>query len=265
MSGLGASFLTDSHAHLDLDRGQGDLDGLIARARAAGVRRILTISSSLGDPSRVVAIARSLPETWAAIGVHPHEARGFDEARAAEIRLLAADAKVVAIGEIGLDYHYDHSPRDVQRDVFRRQIRIAHDVSLPIVVHSREAEDDTARILEEERAGALGGVIHCFTSRPVLAERTLAMGFCISFSGIVTFPKSQDLRDVAASVPLDRLLVETDAPFLAPVPHRGKTNEPAYVRETAKVIAAARGIPLEELAAATSANFERVFLRGPAP
>ena len=262
MTDLGAAFLTDSHAHLDLDKGRGDLDAVIARARAAGVRRIMTISSSLSDPPHIVAIARSLDETWAAIGVHPHEAKGLDDARAAEIRKLATDAKVVAIGEIGLDYHYDHSPRDVQRDAFRAQVRLAHEVGLPIVVHSREAEDDTASILEEERASELGGVIHCFTSRPVLAERALAMGFCVSFSGIVTFPTSQDLRDVAATIPLDRLLIETDAPFLAPVPHRGKTNEPAFVRETAKTLAAVRGTTLEDLARVTSENFERVFLRG---
>ena len=262
MTGLGGAFLTDSHAHLDFEALACDMEAVVARARAAGVRRIMTISSSLGDPPRVVSLAESLDDTWAAIGVHPHEAAGYDDSREAEIARLSEHARVLAIGEIGLDYHYDHSPRAAQRATFRRQIRLAREAGLPIVVHTREAEEDTARILEEERAGEQGGVIHCFTSSRWLAERCLALGLLVSFSGIVTFPKAQDLRGVAGSVPLDRLLIETDSPFLAPVPHRGRTNEPAFVRVTAEALAALRGVTLEALAAATSANFERAFLRG---
>ena len=264
MGDLGLSFLTDSHAHLPRPSGGAaspDLAGVIERARAAGIRRILNVSAALGDPPDVIETARSLDETWAAIGAHPHEAAGFTDAHAAELRQLATCAEVLAIGEIGLDYHYDHSPRPTQQDAFRRQLRLAREVGLPIVVHTREAEEDTARILEEERADEIGGVLHCFTSNQWLATRCLEMGFSISFSGIVTFPKADDLRSVARSVPLERLLIETDAPYLAPIPHRGKQNEPSFLRSTAERLALLRGETLAALAEATSANFERLFFR----
>ena len=266
-SDLGGAFLTDSHAHLTHARlttpelAAVELAAVIARARAAGVRRILNVSSSLGDPPQIVEAARSLDETWAAIGVHPHEAADFTDSHADELRRLASCAEVLAIGEIGLDYHYDHSPRPVQQDVFRSQLRLAREVGLPVVIHTREAEDDTARILEEERADEIGGVLHCFTSTQWLATRALEMGFSISFSGIVTFPKAEDLRDIAMSVPLDRLLIETDAPYLAPIPHRGKQNESSYLRSTAERLASLRGLTLASVAEITSANFERLFLR----
>jgi TatD DNase family protein len=257
--------LTDSHAHLGSEKLVADLEGVLARARAAAVTRVLNVSSSLGDATDVVALAERVAaggfDCFAAIGVHPHEASGYDDVHEGAIRSLASREIVVAIGEIGLDYHYDHSPRDVQQDVFRRQLRLAREVGLPVVIHTREAEDDTARILEEERAGELGGVLHCFTSSGALADRCLAMGLYVSFSGIVTFGSAGDLREVAKRVPLERLMVETDAPYLAPIPHRGKPNEPAYVRVTAEAIASIRGIEVDELARATSESFETLFLR----
>jgi len=253
--------LTDSHAHLDHAEDHGELLGVLERARAAGVSRILTVSSRIGDAARIVGLAERLEATWAAIGVHPHEAAAYGDAHEGELRRLASRSKVVALGEMGLDYHYDHSPREQQREVFRRQLRLAREVRLPVVIHSREAEEDTARILEDEGAAELGGVLHCFTSSAGLAERALALGLHVSFSGIVTFPSAAALGEVAASVPLERLLVETDAPYLAPVPHRGKRNEPAFVRATAAHVAKLRGLSVDALAEATNANFERAFPR----
>jgi TatD DNase family protein len=255
--------LTDSHAHLTFDELRSRLPEVVAAARAAGVARIMTVSCNVGDFDDVVRVAEELDETWAAIGVHPHEASAFTEEHASRLRELCARPRVVAVGEIGLDYHYDHSPRDVQRDVFRRQLRLAREVGKPVVVHSREAEDDTALILEEEGVSELGGVLHCFTSRWELARRALDLGLCVSFSGIVTFKNAADLRDAAHRVPADRLMVETDSPYLAPLPHRGRwPNEPALVRETASFVAELRGVSLAELAATTTENFERTFLRG---
>ena len=221
----------------------------------------MTISSTLGDPARVVAIAEAHEGVWAALGVHPHEASGWTDEREADLRRHAMSARVLAIGEIGLDYHYDHSPRDVQRDVFRRQLRLARELDLPVVIHTRDAEDDTAALLADE-AGPRGGVLHCFTSKAELARRAVELGLLVSFSGIVTFARTDELREVARAVPGDRLLVETDAPFLAPVPHRGQTNEPAFVRITAQRLADLRGVTLEALAQETSANFDRVFRPG---
>lgn len=256
--------LTDSHCHLDGPRFATQLDAVLGRAREAGVTRVLTVSSQLGDYERVADLVprlrSGLDGAWAAVGVHPHEAAGFDDAHRDRIRAACAREGVVAVGEIGLDYHYDRSPRDVQRDAFRRQIRLARELGLPIVVHSREASEDTAAVLEEEGAAEVGGVLHCFTSRRELAERAVALGFCVSFSGILTFPSSDGLRAIAASLPADRLMVETDAPYLAPVPHRGKTCEPAMVRATAQVLADARGVSVDEIARVTSAAFDRVFL-----
>jgi TatD DNase family protein len=205
-----------------------------------------------------VADGLDLPVT---AGVHPHEARLADEQVYDQIRGLAGEGRIVAIGEIGLDFHYDHSPRPAQREALRRQIRLAREVGLPVVVHTREADEETAAILEEEGASEVGGVIHCFTGGKDLARRALALGFCISFSGIVAFPRSEIIQEVAREVPDDRLLVETDAPFLAPPPHRGKRNEPAFVVEVARRVAALRGVEPEAVGDLARRNYERLFRR----
>jgi TatD DNase family protein len=252
--------LTDSHAHLSWKELREDLDEVLARAADRGVKRVVTISCRIGDYEEVLDLAAARPELLAAVGVHPHEAKDWTDDHAAAIGALAGRPEMIAVGEMGLDYHYDNSPRELQQEVFARQIRLAHELGKPIVVHTREAEEDTARILEEERAGELGGVIHCFTSSGVLAERSLAMGFAISFSGIVTYPSAKDLQEVAKTVPSDRLLVETDSPYLSPAPHRGKwPNEPARVRDTAEFLAKLRGETIEDLAASSEAAFERAF------
>jgi TatD DNase family protein len=212
-----------------------------------GHLRAIKVADSLGFP--------------ASAGVHPHEARLATDATWDELRGLAREKRIVAIGEIGLDFHYDHSPRDTQREVFRRQVRLARELGLPIIIHTREADSETCDLLEQEKAGECGGVIHCFTGGHELADRALALGFYVSFSGILAFPRAEVIQQVAQKVPLDRLLVETDAPFLAPPPHRGKRNEPAFVVEVAKKVAALRDAPVETVGAAASANFERLFRR----
>ncbi|HSB60868.1 MAG TPA: TatD family hydrolase, partial [Vicinamibacteria bacterium] len=213
----------------------------------AGHRRALQVAGDLGLP--------------ASAGVHPHEARLATDETYDDLRGLARDGRIVALGELGLDFHYEYSPRDVQREVFRRQLRLAREVGLPVIIHTREADDETAAILEEEGARQTGGVIHCFTGGPELARRALALGFCISFSGIVAFPRAEVVQAVAKDVPRDRLLVETDAPFLAPPPHRGKRNEPAFVVEVARTVAALRGATLEDVAGAAGDNYARLFRR----
>jgi len=254
----------DSHAHIDGEEFDADRDEVVARARAAGVRAILNVGT--GDPragnlERAVAFAESYEGVYAAVGVHPHDARLYDEA--AEGRLLEITRRgppVVALGEIGLDYHYDNSPRDVQRAVFAAQLRLARAEGLPVIIHSREADEDTASILRREFSGvARGGVMHCFGGGPALAEAALGLGFMISFAGNVTFKKAENLREVARTVPPERLLVETDCPFLAPVPLRGRRNEPAFVVETARLLAGLRGVEPEELGRVTSENFARLF------
>jgi TatD DNase family protein len=254
----------DSHAHIDGEEFDADRDEVVARARAAGVTAILNVGT--GDPrsgslERAVRVAESYDGVFAAAGVHPHDARLFDDSAAGRLlNLLSGSSRVVAWGEIGLDYHYDHSPRDVQREVFRRQLRLAREAGLPVIIHSREADEDTAEILAGEWAGAgRGGVMHCFGGGRRMAERALELGFHISFAGNVTFKKAEPLREVARIVPLDRLLVETDCPYLAPVPHRGRRNEPAYVADTARFLAELRGVTPEELGRATSDNFARLF------
>ena len=209
---------------------------------------------------RALSVAEELGLS-ASAGVHPHEAWLATTATYDELRGLARDRRIVAIGEIGLDFHYDHSPRDVQRDVFRAQVRLARDVGLPVIVHTREADEETAALLEEEGAREVGGVIHCFTGGHDLARRALALGFYVSFSGIVAFPRSETIQAVARTVPQDRLLVETDSPFLAPPPHRGRRNEPAFVVEVARKVAGLRGDTLEAVGAASGRNFERLFGR----
>jgi len=253
----------DSHCHIDMPQFDADREAVVRRARDAGVADMLVVGGFDADEGhrRALAVAREfgLP---ASAGVHPHEASLADEATFGELRRLALDRAIVAVGEIGLDFHYDHSPREVQREVFRRQIRLAREVGLPVIVHTREADAETAAILEEEGAGATGGVLHCFTGGRELARRALDIGFFVSFSGILAFPRAEVIQEVARQAPLDRILVETDAPFLAPPPHRGKRNEPAFVVEVARKLAALREQPPEAVERAVDANFQRLF--GPA-
>jgi TatD DNase family protein len=254
----------DSHAHIDGPEFDADRAAVLARARAAGVELILTVGT--GDPhsgalERAVSLAEGNDQVLAAVGTHPHDARLYDDDAEQRIEaLIRGSARVVAWGEIGLDYHYDHSPREVQRTVFARQLERAREVGVPAIVHTRAAEDDTIAILREIWSGASRpGIMHCFTGSAALAEATLAMGFLISFAGIITFKKAEELRAVACQVPLDSLLVETDCPLLAPVPHRGRRNEPAFVAEIARYVAQLRGTTEEELAQRIEANFARVF------
>jgi TatD DNase family protein len=259
----------DSHAHIDGEEFDADRDEVLARAREAGVRAILNVGT--GDPrgrsfERALAVAQAYEDVYFAAGVHPHDARLYDDAAERYVGdLLRGNARAVALGEIGLDYHYDNSPREVQRAVFARQLRLAKSLSLPVIIHSRDADEETLEILRAEYAGAArGGVMHCFGGGPALAEGALALGFYISFAGNVTFKKAEALREVALTVPPDRLLVETDCPYLAPVPHRGRRNEPAYVAATARFLAELRGVRAEELGRTTSENFARLFGAGPA-
>jgi len=254
--------MIDSHCHIDLADFDEDRDEVVERARAAGLVEMLIVGGVDEEKGleRALAVAEGLGLPVTA-GVHPHEARLADEQVYDQIRGLAGEGRIVAIGEIGLDFHYDHSPRPAQREALRRQIRLAREVGLPVVVHTREADEETAVILEEERASEVGGVIHCFTGGKDLASRALALGFCISFSGIVAFPRSEIIQEVAREVPDDRLLVETDAPFLAPPPHRGKRNEPAFVVEVARRVAALRGVEPEAVGDLARRNYERLFRR----
>ena len=241
--------MIDSHCHLDDAQFDRDRQEVLARAQAAGVHLAVSIGG--------VALADSVPWLYATAGVHPHDAGAADEAALDAVRSQCAHPKVLAVGEIGLDYHYDHSPREVQRDVFLAQMEIAARAGKPIIIHTREAWDDTIGLLRAHWRGP--GIMHCFTGTYAQAVEALDLGMYISFAGILTFPKAGDLRDVAARLPLDRLLIETDSPYLAPAPHRGKRNEPAYVVETARALAAARGMDVEEVAASTTANFQRLF------
>jgi len=251
--------LVDSHAHLDDARFASDREALIQRAWDAGVHRILTIGNGTGPDDMGCGIPYAESRDWifTSVGIHPHDASKAEDRHFRLMEQLAGHPKVLAIGETGLDYHYDNSPRDVQRQVFERQLAVAANLRLPVIVHTREADDDTERILHS--AAHVNGVLHCFTSSARLAEAALQLGFLISFSGIVTFPNAGSLAEIARAVPADRLLVETDCPYLAPVPHRGKRNEPAFVAETAKFLANLRGISLEELSDLTTRNFTRLF------
>jgi TatD DNase family protein len=252
--------LADSHCHIDMPQFDADREAVVSRAREAGIETMLIVGGvdEENGHRRALRVAEAFGFP-ASAGVHPHEARLATEAVYDELRGLARDRRIVAIGEIGLDFHYDHSPRPVQREVFRRQVRLARDLGLPVIIHTREADHETAALLEAEGAAQTGGVIHCFTGGYDLARRALALGFYVSFSGIVTFPRAEVIQQVAAALPLDRLLVETDAPFLTPPPHRGKRNEPAFVVEVAKKVAGLRGQPLEEIGEAAVRNFGRLF------
>jgi TatD DNase family protein len=258
----------DSHCHIDGPEYDADRVEVIARAREAGVATMLNVGT--GDPhtdafDRAVELAEMQEGVYAAVGVHPHDAKLFDEtAERHLLGLVKQSRKVIAWGEIGLDYHYDHSPRDVQREVFRRQLRIARELELPVVIHSREANDDTINIVRDELSGYAkyrehAGVLHCFGGTLAMAQSAIELGFFISFAGNLTFKNAEDLRDVARQLPLDRLLIETDCPYLTPVPFRGRRNEPARVIETARCLGEIHGKDVEEIGRVTSENFGKLF------
>jgi len=252
----------DSHCHLDGKRFDDDRDAVIERARAAGVSTMLAIGTGDGPPDLDVAIrlAEQYPFIWASAGVHPHDAAKWTAECAPALRERMGHPRVVAMGEIGLDYHYDFSPRDVQQRVFVEQMAIAAKARKPILIHTREAWDDTFELIEKHwTPTGLPGVMHCFTGGPFEAERSLALGFTLSFSGVVTYPRAPEVREAALLTPRDRILVETDCPYLAPVPFRGKRNEPAYVVRTGEMLAELLGLPAEELARLTTVNFRHLF------
>lgn len=254
--------LADSHCHL-IYKGLGEQQPeILARARDAGVVAMLNISTREREWDEVIGVAEREADVWASVGIHPHEADLHPDIDAAKLIEKARHPRVVGIGETGLDYYYDHSDRDRQRASFRTHIAACRETRLPLIVHTRDAEADTAEILREEMGkGAFPGVIHCFTASREFSEIALELGFYISISGIVTFKNAKDLQDTAAQLPLDRLLIETDAPFLAPVPHRGKTGEPAFVADTCRFLAQLRGEDPEALAEATRANFHKLFAK----
>jgi TatD DNase family protein len=251
--------LVDSHCHLDFPDFATERGAVIDRARAAGVDTILTICTRLDEFDGVRVIAETYDGLWCSVGAHPHEAADHRELLSEQLVGLASHPKVVGIGETGLDFHYDSSPRDIQDRVFRAHIEASQASGLPLIIHARQADQEIAQILAEERPPP--GVLHCFSSGRALAEEALELGFYISISGIVTFRNAEELRAIVRDLPLDRLLVETDSPYLAPVPHRGKRNEPAFVVATAAAVAALKGIDPKELAAATRANFFRLFAK----
>ncbi|TKD50447.1 TatD family hydrolase [Sphingomonas baiyangensis] len=254
--------LADSHCHLNYKGLAEDQQAVLERARARGVTAMLNIATRESEWDAVLATAEREADVWATVGIHPHEADQHAHIDTAKLVERAAHPRVVGLGECGLDYHYDHSDRDAQARSFRAHCAAARETGLPIIVHTRDAEDDTAAILADELGkGAFGGVIHCFTGTRAFAEQALAMGFYISISGIVTFKNARDLQAIAANLPAERLLIETDAPFLAPVPHRGKTGEPAFVADTCAFVAGLRGEEPEVLAAKTADNFHRLFAK----
>ncbi len=253
--------LVDSHCHLDDEQFAADLESVLERARAAGVECMLAVGTGAGPPDLEAGIrmADAHAGFYATVGVHPHDAAKAAPATFDRLRALLRHPKVVAVGEVGLDYHYDFSPREVQREVFAEQLRLAAEAARPGVIHTREAWEDTLRLLLP--AAAHGGIMHCFTGGPEEARQALDLGFHLAFGGVLTFPKAEKVRDAARLVPDDRLLVETDAPYLAPVPHRGRRNEPAFLIETVRRLAEVRGVTTEAIAAATTRNFERLCLQ----
>ena len=258
--------IVDSHCHLDYDGLAENLPTMLQRCEVAGVGLMLSISSRVKNFPRLLEIAESYENVFCTVGTHPHNAHEELDITAADLVKLTKHPKVVGVGEVGLDYHYDLAPREAQMQGFRTHIAAARETGLPLIIHTREAEDDTARVLEEEMAkGAFKAVLHCFTSKQWLAERAVELGLCVSFSGILTYKNAQDLRVTAKAVPLDRLLVETDAPFLAPVPFRGKDNEPSFVVKTLEQMAVVHGLSRDEMAKVTSDNFFRHFSKVPRP
>ena len=252
--------LIDSHCHLDYYT-EAERPEVLARAAAAGVAEMVTIGTTLAQSQRLPAIAEAQPNLWCTVGVHPHHAAEAPVPSPEDVAAMTAHPRVIGIGELGLDYFYDRSPRDVQQAGFRAHIRAARLAGLPLAIHARDADGDIAAILQDERdtGGDFSFLLHCFSSSRALAEAAVAMGGHVSFSGILTFPKSHELREIARDLPADRLLVETDAPYLAPVPFRGKRNEPAYVTHTARVLAEVRGLEPAALADLTTTNFRRLF------
>ncbi|MBI1997162.1 MAG: TatD family hydrolase [Deltaproteobacteria bacterium] len=253
--------LIDSHAHIQGKEYAGEVEAVIARAREAGVEKIIAVGGA-GDMSsntEAVGLAKCFPGVYATVGMHPHDAKDVGAEELQELKSLAAEPKVIAVGETGLDYYYDHSPREVQRRVFGQFIQLARETDLPVVVHERDAAQDVADLLRTEGAGKLRGVIHCFTGNYEAARAYLDLGFYISFTGIITFKNAEALRDVVRNVPLERMLVETDSPYLTPVPHRGKRNEPAYVRYVGETIASVKALSLDEVARLTTENVRKLF------
>lgn len=260
------SLIVDSHCHLDYDGLADNLPAMLQRCETSGVGLVLSISSRVKQFPRLLAIAERYENVFCTVGTHPHNAHEELDVGIAELVRLARHPKVVGIGEVGLDYHYDLAPREAQMQGFRNHIAAARETGLPLVIHTREAEDDTARVLEEEMAnGQFKALLHCFTSKQWLAERAVELGLMVSFSGILTYKNAEDLRVTAKALPADRLLVETDAPFLAPVPFRGKDNEPSFVVKTLEQMAAVRGSTPDEMAKITSDNFFRHFSKVPRP
>jgi TatD DNase family protein len=258
--------LIDSHCHLDFPDFAAELDAVVGRARAADIARMVTISTRVARQPELLAITERFPDVFCSVGTHPHYAHEELAVSANDLVAHTRHPKVVALGEVGLDYHYDNSPRDAQERGFRTHIAAARETKLPLVIHAREADDDVARILEEETGkGAFPAVLHCYTGGRDLARRAIALGLYISFTGILTFKNSGALREIAAGLPADRILVETDAPYLAPGRHRGKRNEPAFVVETANVVAEARGVSFDAIARQTTENFFRLFAKVPRP
>jgi TatD DNase family protein len=258
--------LIDSHCHLEFPELQREIDAVVARAEAAGIARMVTISTRVRRHDTLLAITERFAPVYCSVGTHPHHAAEESDVTLAELRDRAARPKVVAIGEAGLDYFYDRSPRDVQERVFRTHIAAARESGLPLVIHTRDADADMIRILEDETADrSFTAVLHCFSSGRELAERAIALGHYISFTGILTYKKSDELRAIAASLPADRIMVETDSPYLAPQSRRGKRNEPAYVVETAQMLADTRGVSFDTIARETTDNFFRLFSRVPRP
>ncbi len=256
--------LVDSHCHLDFPDFAAELDAIVARAAAAGVNTMVTISTRVRRFDQVLAIAERYENIYCSVGTHPHNAHEELDVTADELARLAEHPKVVAIGEAGLDYHYDNSPREAQAAGLRTHIAAARATGLPLVIHAREADDDLAAILKDEtEKGAFPAVLHCFSSGRALAEAGLAIGAYVSFSGILTFKNANEIRSIAKDVPADRILVETDAPYLAPTPHRGKRNEPAFVAKTAATLAETRGVSFPKIAEQTTANFHRLFAKVP--
>ena len=254
--------LIDSHAHIDFPQFADDREAMLERARAAGVSTILAIGTGPGPEKLDAALPYAESHDWiyTTVGIHPHEAKEVTPAHLETLTKLAQHPKVIAWGEIGLDYFYDHSPRDIQERVFRQQMQLAQVAKLPIIIHCRDAWPDCLRLLEEVwKPTGIGGVLHCFTSTLEDARRGLDLGFMISFTGNLTYPKMQNLRGIAKALPLQNILIETDSPYLAPQPHRGKRNEPAYVAEVAQVLANVRNLPVEEVARTTTENFRRFF------
>jgi len=248
----------DSHAHLEMDAFDGDREEVIARAEAAGLTAIITVGTTIPDCAKALEIARLHPMVYAAVGIHPHEVKGIDDRTYDTLRELAQQAKVVALGEIGIDFFYDHSPREVQLRCFEEQIELALELDLPVIIHDREAHGETLGIMRQYR-GRLRGVLHCFSGDAAMARECLEMGFYLSVAGPVTYRKADQLREVVREIPIDRLLVETDCPYLAPQPFRGKRNEPAYVVETARRVAEVKGVEPRDLERRTEENARRLF------